>query len=194
MNLSLVPSSTRRPYVKASVAEVYDEEELQDQLAVARHCVIRAFTTFALPSRGKMRRTESYIVGVGHKHKELASFVNRAMGRRRISSPAGIRAAYSNLTPKQVDRVIQLIDHELILMVINLMASNRVHPACEIWHDENGYWNILQSVLDEYHANSREVVKFFNRRNEHGMVRSQRKNRGRPAGISISYRDAGQVI
>ena len=116
------------------------------------------------------------------------------MGKRRISSPDDIRAIYPGLTPKQIDHAVQVIDHELILMVVDMMASSKIYPACEIWHDEHGCWNILQSVLDQYHARSREVAKYFNRRNEHGMVRTQRKRRGRPAGASISFRDARLVV
>lgn len=195
LTLSLVKTSAKRPYIRASAAEIYSEETMQDRLVVARERVIRAFTTFEAPCRGKMRRTESYIIGVGRRHKELASYVNREMGKRRISSPDDIRAAYPHLTPKQIERTIQLVDHELILMAVDMMASSQVYPACEIWYDEHGCWNVLQSVLDQYHARSREVqTKYFNRRNEHGMVRSQRKRRGRPAGASVSFRDARMVI
>lgn len=185
--------------------ELFDSVQLRDLMDVARQIVVKAFIMATEPtptSRIKMtnmrsssevefwvarnprRSTDNYIIGVGGKQKDLATHVLRHARRpivRESDLPRELRHS-----KKDVQRIISSANHRIVAALLNEMCSA---PLCEIWYEKDcGLWQIIQSSVDGYKQairKARAALK-FDRRNEHGMVRSQRINRGRPAGVSTS--------
>ena len=133
---------------------------------------------------GSRRGTDNYVGGVGSKPSDLAKHIVAEIHNPFIEPhELEVEELSRSLGRDAVDKSML----KVVLEQINLMCS-----AAELWFDERcGVWQMsqscMQSYLDQKNAVHRLVKQFkYDRRNEHGQVRSQRKNRGRPAGASCA--------
>lgn len=173
--------------------ELFTDDELADKLVVARRRVIRSFYFATEVYRGKTQRTDNYVLGVGPKQKELVKHVIRDNWRP-IVTAKDLPEMMSEFTPGQQELIARRAQQDVYAFQINSMCSR---PLFEIYFDEaHGVWQMIQSAIDEYrlqNQHARHAVK-FDLRPEHGMVRSQRIRRGRPAGVSTSLAGDRMVV
>lgn len=194
-----------------SLEELFYPEELAEKMEIARRRVVTTFITATEPvptsrikwhqlvpnpdgsARRKPRRgTDNYIIGVGSKQKDLAAHIVKT-ARKPIIRPCDLPESIRRHA-HMVERVISAAEHRIVLALLNEMCSA---PLSEIYYDEAcGIWQIVQSCIDQHKRSlrqARQALK-FDRRNEHGMIRSQRINRGRPAGVSTSLAESAAYL
>ena len=166
------------------VTDLFDDEEIADLLAVARRRIIACFVNEREFVRGQWRLTDNYIAGVRNKQSALSHHIVINM-RRHFIKYSQLPSQLQYLNRRWRDRLVQQLESDIVLMQLNIMCSK---PLFEIYFDEyHGIWQMIQSVVDEHYQMQDFVRKVkFDCRNEHGMVRTQRINRGRPAGASTS--------
>lgn len=170
----------------------FDEDEFRDIMDAARRRVIGEFfyATEKNPrykwgsDRRPTQRTDNYIWGVSNKLSDLAYYVRDHMHRQFISVNQ-LPPDLVDLEPSLVDSVIQKAQHDVLMQVLVVMRHH------EIWYDEGvGIWQVCQSTMDDFLA-YRKVAKTTTVKNDmrpfHGRVRSQSRNRGIPAGVSVSF-------
>lgn len=172
-----------------------DEDVLKKVLKAARLRAIGEFfyATEKNPryrpgsDRRPFQRTDNYIWGVSNKLSDLARYVRTNMHRQFIWADM-LPAEVNELKPHFVAVIIQRAQHEALMQVLVEMRHH------EIWYDEGvGIWQVCQSSMDDFHADRKEAksqpalaVK-ADMRPFHGRVRSQSRNRGIPAGVSVSF-------
>lgn len=201
--LALEKAFNKAFYGKNLLGQLFDEDELADKLILARRRVIRSFHFAEEPYRQEKlpyggyrmgsRGTDNYIIGVGQRRMEL---VHHIVGDnwRSILTTRDLPAHMSDFNQKWREMIAGRALTNLYALQVNLMCSK---PLFEIYFDEaRGIWQIVQSAVDEYlqqSRNARHAVK-FDSRHEHGMVRAQRINRGRIAGVSTSMAGDRMVV
>lgn len=169
----------------------FDEEQFMNILDAARRRIIGEFyfATEKNPrykpgsDRRPYQRTDNYIWGVSNKLSDLARYVRTNMHQPFVSADQ-LPPELSELNPKLLDVIIQRVQHEILLLVLEAMRHH------EIWYDEGvGIWQVCQSSVDYfrlYRKMAKTMVK-VDSREFHGRVRSQSRNRGIPAGVSVSF-------
>ena len=169
----------------------FDEEQFMNILDAARRRVIGEFyfATEKNPrykpgsDRRPERRTDNYIWGVSNKLKDLARYVRINMHQPFIAADQ-LPPQLVELSPRMVDAIIQKAQHDVLMLVLEAMRHH------EIWYDEAvGIWQVCQSSVDYfvlYRKMAKTMVK-VDAREFHGRVRSQSRNRGIPAGVSVSF-------
>jgi hypothetical protein len=178
-------------FIGYELGELFDGKEIEDFMAAAQRRVFGEFH-YAMetnprfkPGSGRRpkRRTNNYIIGLGHKPSELAAYVLQHR-RQPFIKPSQLPSEFRDLRPKLVETLTRRAEYDVLLLVIQQMQASR-----EIWYDEGvGIWQILQSSVDEflgYKRIARTMVK-NDKRNHHGRVRSQAKRAGTPPGTSVS--------
>jgi hypothetical protein len=190
-------------YGKNLLGQLFDEDELADKLLLARRRVIRSFHFAEEPYREEKlpyggyrmgrRGTDNYIIGVGQRRMDLVHHIV-ADNWRPIVTARDLPDHMSEFNRKWREMIADRALTNLYALQVNLMCSK---PLFEIYFDEaRGIWQIVQSAVDEYlqqNRRARNAVK-FDCRPEHGMVRAQRINRGRIAGVSTSQADDRMVV
>lgn len=178
---------TRRSIVQlyCRLDELFDDEQLEKVLVDARRRIVATFDHATEFHRGRIRGTDNYIVGVAARQRELAQYI---VQNARSFIDASQLPSWIPTEPRKVLKyVIERAEYDAVLAMLNEMCGPGVH---DIWFDEGyGIWQIRAGVVDEYRADVRTVRQAtmkFDRRNEHGQVRSQRKARRRLTGASIS--------
>lgn len=195
---------TKILFIGYELAELFDEQEIEDFAAAARRRIIGEFhyATERNPryqpgsDKRPLRRTDNYIWGLRDKPSELARYVREHMHRPFIS-PSQLPSELTELSPKMIEMVIARAQHDVLLLVIQVMHNR------EIWYDEGiGIWQACQSSIDEFLAykSAAKAVRVnpdkttarsshrtkADMRTYHGRVRSQSKRRGVPEGVSVS--------
>lgn len=169
-----------------------DEEQFMSILDAARRRIIGEFYFATEPNpryqpgsdRRPYQRTDNYIWGVSNKLSHLARYVRVNMHQPFLAADQ-LPPELSELKPHHVDVIIERVQHQILELVLGVMRNH------EIWYDEGvGIWQICQSSVD-YFMLYRKMVKTamvkVDSREFHGRVRSQSRNRGIPAGVSVSY-------
>jgi hypothetical protein len=170
-----------------------DEEIMKDILKAARLRAIGEFfyATEKNPrykpgsDRRAEQRTDNYIWSASSKLKDLAKYVRTNMHRPFITVDQ-LPPELAELRTHLVDVIIQRAQHDALMQVLVEMRHH------EIWYDEGvGIWQVCQTSMDDFHADRKEakakVPIKADMRPFHGRVRSQSKNRGIPAGVSVSF-------
>ena len=167
--------------------ELFYPEEIEDFMDAARRRVIRKFHSATEPNprykwgsdRRPTRRTDNYIIGVSGKLSDLAQYVQSEM--RHFIAPSQLPGNLHDLSPKLLEKVIGRAQHDVLLLVIQLMRHH------EIWYDEaTGAWHVCQSSMDEFLVYRKAArTNKVDDRSYHGRVRSQSKARGIPEGVSV---------
>lgn len=188
---------TRKEYNQLVFGEIkldelfFDEEQFLNILDAARRRIIGEFyfaternPRYQLGSnRRPYQRTDNYIWGVSNKLSDLARYVRTNMHQPFVSIDQ-LPQELSELKPHLVDVIIQRVQHQILELVLGVMRNH------EIWYDEGvGIWQICQSSVDYfrlYRKMAKTMVK-VDSREFHGRVRSQSRNRGIPAGVSVSF-------
>lgn len=176
--------------------DLFSEEELLDLMALARARIIRAFVEQFECYRDHKRRTDNYIIGVRPKQSALADWIIEGHKSADARYDDGKRMKHfieiallperlRYLDQKWLERLVYQLERDIVLMELNVMCGM---PNYEIYFlESHGLWQLIQSAADEYYTQKTRIRRVKDdRRNEHGMVRSQRKRRGRPAGVSTS--------
>lgn len=190
-------------YGKNLLGQLFDEDELAGKLLLARRRIIRSFLFAEEPCREEKlpyggfrmgtRGTDNYIVGVGPKRMHLVHHIAEDNWRPIITTH-DLPDSMAKFNPKWKEMIASRAVVNLYALQVNQMCSK---PLFEIYFDEaRGIWQIIQSAVDEYNRqnrNARHAVK-FDSRHEHGMVRAQRVNRGRIAGVSTSMAGDRMVV
>ena len=163
---------------------------LHDMLALARDRVFYAFTFARIFYRGKWRPTDNYIASLGPRQQDLVMHTAELCHRRHkhFVPLALVVATYGDLR-SHVKRIANELEIQLLRVTIEEMCSSRP-PACELWHEDDGTWNVLPSSVDAHEAirragkRARKSCK-RDRRNFHGRVRNQARRSG--GASSIGY-------
>ena len=152
--------------------ELFYSEELLDLIAVARFRITGEFFYATDYARGRMRGTDNYIVGVGHRLKDLAQYVNRST--RGFIKKEDHPDYLQDLKPDLIERITVRAQFDVVLMALQAMRDR------EIWYNEGlGIWEVAQSSVDEYLRCEDSVKRVkFDRRKLHGRPRNQCKQRG----------------
>ena len=140
----------REEYVpRYRLDELFEEWQLQDGLLLAKHRIIDAFANAEEFTRGRSRRTQSYIVGLGGRQKHLADYVMQSVVLGR-----GLRFVTASELPrfirqKHLKKTQEMAEYDLIAKKLSQMSPR------DIWYNEDGTgtWEICQSLLDEYYLN-----------------------------------------
>ena len=138
----------RKEYVpRYKLDELFDEWQLQDGLLLAKYRIIDAFVNAEEFIRGKNRRTQSYIVGLGSRQKHLVGYVMQSVVLGR-----GLRFVTASELPrfvkqKHLKKTQEMAEHDLIAAMLSQISPR------DIWYNEDGTgtWEICQSLLDEYY-------------------------------------------
>lgn len=172
--------------------ELFSEELLGDKLVLAERRIAASFDHAIEFARGRYRGTDNYIIGLGNRQRELVRYVSDRSNSFVYEEDLPSRLLC--LTKHEVRVVIRQAQYDLLSAQLGAMCQA---PRCDVYYVETyGIWQITQSAMDNYRdrqAQARRMMK-VDRRNEHGMVRSQRINRGRPAGASVSLAKDTQVV
>ncbi len=167
-------------FIGYQLDELFDEEQLNDFLVVARRRIVGEFFYATDRYRGRRVSTDNYIVGVGDKLSDLACYVTTNM-KHRIVRCAQLPSNLQNIPPKMLDRLIARAEYDLLLTALQVMRHR------EVWYDEaRGIWQVTQSAMDDYlQIRYTPATPKRDDRSYHGRVRSQSKARGIPEGTSI---------
>ncbi len=167
------------------LSQFFDEDAITDLLHLAKTRIIEVFASERELARGKMRCTDNYIYGVAPEQSELARYIANNLKRKFITIEDVDDEIFDDVPPRHLDRLIWQLQHEAILLELNIMCSK---PRFHIyWNERHGIWQIVQSVMDEF----RDVCETARRlkvdnRHYHGRNRAQSMRRGTPAGVSVS--------
>jgi len=162
--------------------EIFTEDEIESLLSDAERRIVVIFQHAVEFRRGRYIGTDNYIIGISHRVSELARHVSREV-RNPIVDHSDIERSFGDVSRSHAKKQAMLIQTKLIAEALVLARSN-----ANLWYDEaTGIWQLAQSFIDEHEARH-QVAKAlkFDRRTEHGQVRSQRIARDRPAGVSVS--------
>lgn len=173
--------------------ELFYFDEVEEFLTVAYQAIAGEFyyavevnPRFKLGSNNKLYRgTDNYIIGVGGRPSDLASYIAKSTHRKIVPAkrlPDGL----SDLVPKLVDKIVSKARGDIVLLAVNAMAENG-----EIRYDEAlGTWNICQSNVDSFLCDKamRSSVKRAMKYDDRAWHGRPRRDRGKvPTGISVSH-------
>lgn len=172
-------------YFDYELTELFDREELENKLALARRHIIAVFHNATFTHRGRRRGTDNFIVGVDKRQKDLAKHI--ATSAKRFVDVRDLPVEISHLTDGHRNHIAGQAQYKLVLAMLNQMCG----PGSQheiYWDDMRGWWQMRASCLTEYLSvnHARRQLKRDDR-TFHGRVRSQSKRRGVPEGASISY-------
>lgn len=174
---------TGKPYWKLDLEDLFYAEEIDDKVALARIRVLQVFRDHCETHRGKMRPTQYYISDLGSEVRNLARRVCEESSK--VVTEEEVRRLTGMREPRYLRSVAATINYQFVVLAIEQM-KNSDNPS--LWSDVAGTWYAKQSALDElWSSNRSHPRRKFDRRNEHGQVRSQRKARNRPSGASTSF-------
>ena len=161
---------------------IFDEDSLAELLTSARRRVTSIIHHSTEWRRGKFRRTDNYVLGVGGHQKDLARHICSRLNKDFVyldHLPDGVE----DLSQRYLDDIIDNLQYRLILADINQMVRD-----ADLWYDEaTGIWQTTQRCHDLMKEESSRVKRAykFDRRNWHGRPREQARRRGTPPGESI---------
>ncbi len=129
---------------------LFDHDDLTLKLMVAKYRILMAFDHATFWSHGKVRGTDNFIVGVGHRQKDLVQYV---VERVVIGMKSGIVTAsdlpeFVGDASSLLRQVARNAERQLIAVRLEML----VQEEKEIWfnHQTPGTWNVAQSLMDEY--------------------------------------------
>jgi hypothetical protein len=140
---------------KYRLDELFDDEELPVKLMIAKYRILMAFDHATFWSHGKQRGTDNFIVGVGHRQKDLTHYVIecvvKGMGRKIVTASelpgfVGDNSSVLRKVARETER--QLVAVQLAMLSPDYIWFNAQTP---------GTWNVAPSLMDDYRLN-RELV------------------------------------
>lgn len=127
---------------------LFSDDELTIKLMIAKYRILMAFDHATFWSHGKMRGTDNFIIGVGHRQKDLVQYV---VERVVIGMSGGIVTAselpeFVGDSSSVLRQAARNAERQLIAVRLAMLTPE------SIWFNAHtpGTWNISQSLMDEY--------------------------------------------
>ena len=186
--VDLLVAQPHAPFEAYHPFDVYDtdDDRLYDLVETARAAALRAIVHVKEVGRnGKPQRTDNYVPDLSDDLNDLTNYVDHANRFRPFMTRNDLPEAVKvRLSKPESDRIIRML--QLHFYHTALLAMTQEHDNDELYYEENrGIWQFRQSTIDC--ATLRRVHRriLFDRRNFHGLVRKQARDRNVPAGTSI---------
>ncbi len=150
-------SNQRRPRIpRFDLGEIYDAQQLQDVVQIARERVLHAFDHATEDRSGVSRGTNHYIAGAGARQCELAAFVLQRRTRPFISLTT-LPALPPQLVGLSGRHVYTELVRQLQELTVKLAIESLVHERI-IWHDDC-VWNVLPVALQAHRDERRAISR-----------------------------------
>ncbi|AHB42244.1 hypothetical protein RAAC3_TM7C00001G0387 [Candidatus Saccharibacteria bacterium RAAC3_TM7_1] len=128
--------------------ELFTDDELALKLLIAQYRILMAFDHATFWSHGKLRGTDNFIIGVGHRQKDLVQYI---VERVVIGMKSGIVTAselpeFVGDTSSVLRDVARNTERQLVAVQLAMLSPD------SIWFNAQtpGTWNVVQSLVDEY--------------------------------------------
>ena len=186
--VDLLVADPYAPFEAYHPFDVYDEDDdrLYDLVEKARAAALRAILHVkAIGRNGKPQRTDNYVPGLSRDLNDLTNYVDQANRYRpfmtRNDLPEAIRA---RLSKPESDRILRML--QLHFYHTALLAMTQEHGNDELYYEgSRGIWQFRQSTIDCATLRKAHRRILFDRRNFHGLVRSQARDRNTAPGNSV---------
>lgn len=150
-------SSQRRPRIpRFDLYEIYDAQQLQDVVQIARERVLHTFDHATEDRSGVPRGTNHYIAGAGTRQCELAAFVLQRRMKPFISLTT-LPALPPQLIGLPGRHAYRELVRQLQELTVRLAIESLVREQV-IWHDDC-VWNVLPVTLQAYRDERHAITK-----------------------------------
>lgn len=140
-----------------SLDSLFKPADLTIKLMIAEHRLMMAFDHAVYWSHGKLRGTDNFIVGVGHRQKDLVEHVIERIveGMKSGIVTASDLPDFVGDTSSVLRRVARNAERRILAVRLEQLAGDG------IWFDRQtpGTWNISQSMMDTYRSNKRMTAE-----------------------------------
>jgi len=130
---------------------LFSDDELTIKLMIAKYRILMAFDHATFWSHGKMRGTDNFIIGVGHRQKDLVHYVIEHVveGMNGKIVTASELPEFVGDTSSILRAVARKTERQLVAVQLAMLSPDG------IWFNAQtpGTWNISQSLMDEYLLN-----------------------------------------
>jgi hypothetical protein len=138
------------------LGDLFDDDQLAIKLMIAKYRILMAFDHATFWSHGKQRGTDNFIVGVGHRQKDLVHYVveHVVKGMNGGIVTASELPDFVGDTSSVLRDVARSTERQLLAVQLAMLTPDG------IWFNAQtpGTWNISQSLMDEYRL-GRKLVR-----------------------------------